>query len=339
MGDELRLGVIGCGKQARKHIASLKKIPNVQLVLTDLDRDCARKVAGEEQLDCVDDSVEIFMDPSIRAVVICTPTRSHMNLIRSALEAGKDVFCEKPLSDSLSEVIELQSRLSTFGRIVMIGYIYRFVPVFTEGFKLFRKQKLNGESLTMGRTLSAFLRLGGRGSHQLWKHQKVNGGGAINEMLVHMLDLANWYFGPLMDVEVTSCGLFCPVRHIQGEKVRVDAEDFVIVRCAGADGAEIHCQADLITPAFSQYIEVQAENGSFMGSIQEDMPSYVYLKESRGGYAAGKTHLDFGPRNILDIQMMEFVQAILKREPPGRNSVADSLELMKVLEQIRRHIG
>ena len=72
------------------------------------------------------------------------------------------------------------------------------------------------------------------------------------------IDLANWYFGPIRDIEVISCDLRCPERIIQGEKVKVDAEDYVLVRCFGCDGMEIYCQADLITPAFSQYVEVQA---------------------------------------------------------------------------------
>ena len=50
--------------------------------------------------------------------------------------------------------------------------------------------------------------------------------------------------------------------------VTVDAEDYVMIRCFGANGIEIFCQADLITPVFCQYVEIQGENRTFMGSIQ-----------------------------------------------------------------------
>jgi predicted dehydrogenase len=243
------------------------------------------------------------------------------------------------LSDSLEEISELQQLARRSKQIITVGYIYRFVPIFEEGFSLFRKQQANGESLILGKTFSAFFRLGGRGEHQIWKHQKDKGGGAINEMLVHMIDLANWYFGPLGDIEVISCDLRHPIRTIQGQKITVDAEDFIVVKAKGIHNIEIFCQADLITPSFSQFVEVQAENGSFMGSIQNDFPSYLFLKENRGGYDAGKTAYKFGQRNILDIQMMAFVQAMRNKQHTGRNTIEDSLQLIEIMDTIRNQIG
>jgi myo-inositol 2-dehydrogenase / D-chiro-inositol 1-dehydrogenase len=184
--------------------------------------------------------------------------------------------------------------------------------------------------------LSAFFSLGGRGEHKIWKHQKATGGGAINEMLVHMVDLANWYFGPLQDIQVISCDLRAPQRIIDGQEVSADAEDYVLLQCVGNNGIRVLFQADLITPAFIQYVEVQTENGTFMGSIQPDMPSYVFLKKDSGGFSAGKTVLNYGRRNVLDIQMLNFVHAIIKREVPDRNTIADSLELAKNMAEIRR---
>lgn len=105
--------------------------------------------------------------------------------------------------------------------------------------------------------------------------------------------------------------------------ISVDAEDYILLRCFGENDIEILCQADLITPAFIQYVEVQTEKGTFMGSIQPDMPSYVFLKEDSGGFSAGRTELKYGRRNVLDIQMLNFVHCIMNREIPDRNSIAD----------------
>jgi len=333
-----RIGLIGCGKQATKHISSLQTVPGIEIILSDIDADISRNLAEKESLAWKKQPDEIIDDNSIKAVVICTPTTSHASLIKEAINKKKDVFCEKPLSDSLDEVMKMRQIVNKSESIVTIGYIYRFVPIFEEGYKLFLKGQVNGESLVMGKTLSAFFRLGGRGSHQLWKHRKESGGGAINEMLVHMIDLANWYFGPLRDIKVISCDLRYPERVIQGKKARVDTEDFIVVRAFGANGTEIFCQADLITPAFCQYVEIQAENGSFMGSIQSDSPSYIFLKENRGGYQAGKTEFGFGKRNIFDIQMLAFIQAVIKKQPLDRNTIDDSLQLIEIMEQIRKQV-
>lgn len=336
--NKVRIGLIGCGKQASKHVTSLKRLPGLELVLSDIQSDLAQDLATKNGTSWVKDSDEIFADDSIEAVVICTPTQAHVTIMKEAIEADKDIFCEKPLSDSIEEAVELKELVDRSNRILMVGYIYRYVPIFEEGFKLFREHNINGNSLVMGQPLSAFFRLGGRGGHQVWKHQKVTGGGAINEMLVHMIDLANWYFGPIQKAEVMSCDLRYPERVIQGEKITVDAEDYILVRCFGSNGVEIYCQGDLITPAFSQYVEIQAANGTFMGSIQSDMPSYVFLKEDSGGFSSGKTELRYGRRNMFDIQMMTFIHAVLRREFPDRNTIEDSLELMRIMDEIGKQV-
>lgn len=337
--DNIEIGLIGCGKQAEKHVNSLKKIPNIDLVVTDKDIAIAKSLAEKLSLTYVNNPDELFQNEKLKAVVICTPTSSHFNLIRRAMENGKDVFCEKPLCVSIEEIQSLKKLQVETGRIVMVGYIYRFVPVFEEGYRLFSKQKLNANSMVFGKTLSAYFRLGGRGSHQAWKHKKASEGGAINEMLVHMIDLANWYFGPLNNVDVISHDIRSQTREIKGEMIQADAEDFILLKCHGNTGEEIICQADLITPSFSQYIEIQSENGSFMASIQPEMPSYVFLKEARGGYDLGKTVIQYGMRNVLDIQMAAFVYSVVTGTQPNRNRIDDSLMLMDIMNGINKQIN
>ncbi len=332
----LKIGIIGCGKQAGKHVASLNKLPGLELVLADKDVELARSLAGQAGASWIEAPEGILADDDVEAVVICTPTQTHVPLIRQAVEAGKHLFCEKPLANSLERAEGLQEEVAASGRIALFGYVYRYVPIFEEGFRIFRDQAVNGKSLVMGKPLSAYFRLGGRGSHQAWKHKKASGGGAINEMLVHMIDLANWYFGPLSDIEVISCDCRYPERWIQGERVTVDADDFIVVRCRGVNDMEIFCQADLITPAFTQYVEVQGENGGVMGSIQPEMPSYVFLKRDAGGFGAGRTELKYGRRNVLDMQMLYFVHCLLRGELPDRNTIQDSMALMRVMNEIAR---
>jgi predicted dehydrogenase len=81
---------------------------------------------------------------------------------------------------------------------------------------------------------------------------KAAGGGAINEMLVHMLDLAVWYFGPPVETELLVSKVLRPTRLIQGKSCEVDAEDFVVMRMASASSVEILLQADMVTASFAQ---------------------------------------------------------------------------------------
>lgn len=68
------------------------------------------------------------------------------------------------------------------------------------------------------------------------------------------------------------------------------------------------------------------------------MPSYLFLKESRGGYNAGKTAFSYGQRNFLDIQMAAFIQAVFEQKKPDRNTIEDSMMLMQILDEIQRHM-
>ena len=333
--NRIKIGLIGCGKQSEKHISSLKKLNIAEIVVADINAGLAESLAAKQNVTWKKESESVICDADVQAILICTPTLTHAELIRKSLDQGKNVFCEKPLCSDLAEARALQKAEETTGKSVTVGYVYRYVPIFEEGFRLLSQCRINGGSIVLGKPLTAYFRLGGRGSHQIWKHRRNQGGGAVNEMLVHMIDLANWYFGPLTDIEVISQSQKRKERVIKGRVEAVDAEDYVMIRCMGELGIEIVCQADLITPAFTQYAEIQCENGTFMGSIQPEMPSFVFVSEGRGGYDSGRTDLKFGRRSVLDIQMTSFIQNVLNEKRPDRNQIADSIEIMKIVETIR----
>ena len=77
----------------------------------------------------------------------------------------------------------------------------------------------------------------------------TSAGGVVSEMLVHLLDVASWYFGPFAEVEVLQRELLRPTRSIGGRSETVDADDFVLVRLRSTAGVLVLCQADLLTPA------------------------------------------------------------------------------------------
>lgn len=336
MSEKTKIAVIGCGKQAPKHISGLRKLPGIELVLADQVPDYAAALGARENLPWVSEVDAVFADPEIKAIDICTPTKTHISLIRQAIASGKDFFCEKPLCDSLEEALEIQELMNRSGRIGMVGYVYRFSPVFELAHRIFEEVPTTGESLVLGRIVTAFFRLGGRGGHQIWKHKRETGGGAINEMLVHMVDLAIWFFGPVKEAKMLVCELQRPIRPINGKPETVDAEDNVWAWFKMTSGVEVICQADLLTPAFTQFVEVQGENGTFMGSIQADMPSFVFCNQPAAGYAAGKTAINFGHQNLFEAQMAEFVRAVRYRRSPNRCTVEDSVQLLRAMEMLRK---
>jgi len=332
---KIKIGIIGCGKQAPKHVNGLLAAPGVELVLSDLKPSRAENLARKTGLAWVENPREVFEDPAIDAVDICTPTPSHYELIVQAIEAGKDYFVEKPLCQSSQQARQLKRLTRANGRLGMVGYLYRFVPVFDQAKEFFQNTPRTGHSDVLGQVVAACFRIGGRGSHRVWKHRKATGGGAINEMMVHMLDLAIWYFGPVQSVQVPVNKLLRPNRFIRGKMRTVDAEDYVVALLTMQNGVEVLIQADLVTPGFTQLVEIQGDNGTFMGSIQSEMPSFLYCREAVGDFNPGRNYLHYGSVNLFEAQMAEFAAVLRERRRPAKSTLDDSVLVLEAMEKIK----
>lgn len=333
----MKIGLIGCGRQAAKHVAGLKKCPGVEIVLADKDPALAKTLGEREGLRWVETAEQVLGDASVGAVDLCVPTPFHAPLIRRAVERGKDFFCEKPLCESAGEADEINRLARQAGRVGMVGYVYRHAPVFQQVRRILDGAAESGRSPVIGQISLALMRIGGRGSAAVWKHRKADGGGAVNEMLVHMLDLAIWYFGPVERTELLAEDLLRPSRTVAGQTIEADAEDFVLARFWTKVGFPVVIQGDLVTPSFTQSLEVQGDNGTLMASIQPEMPQFVFAIRDSGGYQAGRTDLPCDNVNFFDAQMAAFVAALRDRQP--QSTLSDSVHVMHALEAVkaRRH--
>jgi myo-inositol 2-dehydrogenase/D-chiro-inositol 1-dehydrogenase len=125
----LRVGIIGAGRIGKVHAEALAfRIPEAEtLAITDVDRRLAESVAQ----DCgiprvVASSAEIFEDRSIEAVLICSSTSTHADLVVAAAQAGKHIFCEKPIDLALSRIDRALAAVKTAGVKLQVGFNRRF---------------------------------------------------------------------------------------------------------------------------------------------------------------------------------------------------------------------
>lgn len=323
----MKIGIIGCGKQAIKHIEGFRANGIEDFICYDLNVNAARSFSEKNAIQQAASLDQIFDDPKVGAIDICTPVSSHFELAKRSINTKRPFFCEKPLTASLDEdrqLLTLSEEAKIWG---MVGYIYRFVPVLELG-------KSICESFAIGTAHSAIFRVGGRGSHMAWKHQKSSGGGALNEMAVHMIDLAYWYFGEMETVQLFDFDRRQSRRKIGGQYVECDAEDWVVAKMVSKKGVNILLQADLVTPAFTQYVEIQGDEGSFAGSIDPNYSGYLHLNKEWGQYKAGRNALNLEPSNFYKKQMGMFVGA-MQGMLPDRNTLADSVAVMALQQEMR----
>ena len=330
-----KYGIIGCGRQAPKHISGIRAVGGIDIVVADIDLKRASDLADAQSVTSTSDVTEIFADPDIIAVSICTPPTSHGDLIRQAIAAGKHFLCEKPLTATLEEARQLEAAALEAKIVGMVGYIYRFAPAFELAAKACAGAAVSGVGAGLGKISHATFRIGGPGSHDVWQHRRETDGGAINEMLVHMIDLALWYFGPVASAELLSSLVRHEQRVIGTSTVEADVEDWVLARLVTKSGVDVLIQADLTTPVFLQFAELHGDNGTFFGSIQSEMPTFVHCHSERGGFAPGRNSYDIKPLNLFEAQMGLFLDCVAGKKQLDKCTLADSVRLMETIEAFR----
>ncbi|MDA8088632.1 MAG: Gfo/Idh/MocA family oxidoreductase [Nitrospiraceae bacterium] len=324
--ETMKVGVIGAGKIAGRHIGAYKKFADVEVVVSDIDGDASGRLASHFRIDCMGKTADIIENDAIQVVDVCTPVTSHKEIILAALKKGKHVFCEKPLCMSLLEAFQIKGAAENAEKMLMVGYLYRFHPAFVKV-----KEWLD-EGL-IGNVHFGIFRVGGRGSHQAWKHLLSCGGGVINEMLIHKLDLVLWYLDRIDSVKVSAKEILIKEREIGGQIVKADAEDMILLdlRCGGA---RIICEADFVSPVYMEYLEFHGDNGSIFTSVLSHLPTILFLKEGRGIYDKGSTFVNFQQVNLFDLEIGHFLNCI-KNGTRNMNSIDDSIKALEIAEKLK----
>ena len=127
--NRLNVGIIGAGRIGKVHAENLAfRLPEARtLAIVDVNRETAQAVAARCGIPTVArSSEEILANPEIEAVLICSSTDTHADLIVQAAQAGKHIFCEKPISHGLSEIDRALAAVARAGVKLQIGFNRRF---------------------------------------------------------------------------------------------------------------------------------------------------------------------------------------------------------------------
>jgi len=324
----MNIGIIGCGKQAPKHISGLLENANVGTIfVADLYPEAAQALAAQYETGVEVIKLEAVFDRSkVDGIIITTPTYAHFPLCKNAIKNGLPFLVEKPLVSSLAEacdILEMSKAQSVPG---MVGYICRLSPIFCQIKSLLSDTHDN----VLGRPKHAIFRIAGRGSHQPWKHLQCKNGGVINEMMVHMIDLATWYFGGVKTAKLLEVDCVQDMREIGGETVICDTADWSVASLTMVDGTQVLIQSDMTSPVFRQFAEINCENGIIEGSIQNTFGNALTLFEARGGYEKGHQPLNFEPKNLYVEQSKHFIDMVRSGDAPDKYSLTEAVEVMRV---------
>src|SRR5579862_3269077 len=192
MNQPLRIGIVGSGRIARVHAKAYGSVARGALVAcTDVNPDAAKSLGKDFNLKTFADEKAMFAAKDIDAVLIATPNALHCEQTIAALEAGKHVFCQKPIAMTMEEADRIVVAAEKHPKqILQYGFMVRFTPPMPA----LRARVAGGE---IGNPIVSRAAIFGWEPSAPWFYDPKMGGGVILDTMVHFADLLLWLFGPV----------------------------------------------------------------------------------------------------------------------------------------------
>jgi predicted dehydrogenase len=203
----MRVAFVGSGLQTRRRAPVVHQSKDDQLVaIVGTEEASPKALADQFGCEWSTDWARTVARDDIDAVVVTTPPHLHAQISIAALESGKHVLCEKPLTRTLGEAEAMLAAAERAGRVLKCGFNHRHHPAVLEARRRF-------EQGDFGRPISGRCRYGicGRpGYEHEWRADPARAaGGQYAEQGVHGIDLFRWFLGDLAEVScMTTIGYF-----------------------------------------------------------------------------------------------------------------------------------
>jgi myo-inositol 2-dehydrogenase/D-chiro-inositol 1-dehydrogenase len=219
----VRFGLLGCGRIGRVHAASLAANPRAELAVAyDPFEASAGEVVAQHGGTATTDVRAVLDDDTIDAVVIASPTPTHVELLTRAVRAGKAVLCEKPIDLDLARVDACAAALDGVDATVLVGFNRRFDP----SVRAVRDRVAAGE---IGRLEQ--LTIVSRDPAPPPVSYVRESGGLFRDMTIHDLDMARFFLGEVVEVTASGANLVDPAI---GEVGDIDSAVLLLRGSSGA---------------------------------------------------------------------------------------------------------
>jgi myo-inositol 2-dehydrogenase/D-chiro-inositol 1-dehydrogenase len=263
----VRFGLLGAGRIGKVHARAITGDPAARLVaVADAVPAAAEAIAA--QYGCAVRSIdEIEKAADIDAVVICTPTDTHADLIERFARAGKAIFCEKPIDLSLSRVKDCLKVVRDTKATLMVGFNRRFDPHF-------RAVKAEIDKGTVGKVEMVTISSRDPGAPPV--DYISRSGGIFRDMTIHDLDMARFLLGEeVSTVTATASVLTDPAIGRAGD---FDSVNVILTTASGRQC--IITNSRRATYGYDQRIEVLGEKG--MVAAENQRPVSIEVATAAG---------------------------------------------------------
>lgn len=303
--NNLRFGVIGAGRIGKIHAENLAtRIPGAEVAaIADVNLESAQELASRLHIpSALDDYHALLSDPSIDAVAVCSSTDTHARIIVEAAQAGKHIFCEKPIDYDLTKIDAALEAVAKAGVKLQIGFNRRFDPNFRKARAMIAEGKIGAPHI---------IRITSRDPAPPPLSYVKSSGGMFFDMTIHDFDMARYLSGSEVDEVYTAAGVM--VDPGIGEAGDVDTAVILLRFANGAIGTIDNSRKavygyDQRVEVFGSAGMVQAQNNISdndvyysADGVQSAKPLYFFLERYTESFIA---------------ELKEFAQSVRENTTP-----------------------
>jgi len=318
MQSRLSLGLIGLGRMGRVYGGYLvNRVPNAQLVaVADRKPGLAESFAREYGVPkSYESHQDLLRDNAVDAVAVVTPTSTHGEVVIDAARAGKAVFCEKPISNSLAEAGKVMQAVESSRGFLQMGFQRRFDVGYAAAKQKIEAGVIGDPVLLLSTSRDPF-------PPPLEFCDPRVSGGLIVDMGIHDFDVARMYMGDVKTVDAVGGALAYPEMKSVGD---IDNAVINMVFGSAAIGA-VHLSRNAVF-GYDIRAEIWGTKGSLQVGYYRQTPILVMTREGITHDAVPYFMERFESAYLTQIQ--NFVDNVLQGRPPSITG-ADAVAALRI---------
>ena len=234
----INVSVIGCGVWGSNHARVYNEASSINLQsVADLDKKRVETVAEKYNVEGYTDIEKIINDKNVEAVSICTSTVTHANLALMAIEAGKHVLVEKPMTNTITEAKQLIKAAEKHDVKLAVGFVERFNPAVQEAFKLIKEGQIGKIILAHTSRVSR-------------RPARIGDVGVVKDLGIHDIDIISQLFQINPETIYATCG-----------SIDHSFEDYANINLRYNDNRNAFIETNWLTPRIRRNLIITGTTG------------------------------------------------------------------------------
>jgi UDP-N-acetylglucosamine 3-dehydrogenase len=297
---KLNVAVVGCGFWGRNHARIYNDMDSASLVaVADLDEASACFLGEKYRADYSTDPSDVFDRKDVEAISICTPTITHAEIAIEAIEAGKHVLVEKPMTNTISEAEAVISAAKKSGVHLTVGFVERFNPGVIEALRLVSIGEIGDVILARARRVSRY-------------PLRVSDVGVVKDLSIHDADIVRQLFDSEPEYVYATVGSLVH-----------EFEDYANIILRFPDDKSAFIESNWLTPRKIRRLILTGSEGLI---TVEFITQEITVENNQRRY---QPFLEL--QEPLTLELENFVQSVLNDTPP-QVSGYDGLQAIKICE-------